>query len=203
MKATFSAICLLGVLLPTLVPAQSPNAAPIFTSEQLIPLLKRYDLVGLAKLVGKKDTISAKEVEIYLGDDGWDKLPFTRMWVADDHVDFKTTDKHSFTYCPFPPPTLEELLKARSLSEMVNLLVPARQPGSEGLRTPLGLPITMQELERVKRSFLVGLRTAYLSGERLIWIRCLIRYSGSEAPRNMDTPFLSSSISVSASPTFK
>ena len=85
----------------------------------------------------------------------------------------------------------------------MNLLVPEGKPGSEDVRTDLGLPIVKQDLEKLKDPFVRDMRTAYLLDDRLIWIRCTIWYSGSDVPRNMGTPFLGSSITVSASPRFK
>ena len=204
MKTTFSAIfLLLAVLFPALVHGQPPGTAPAFTSEQVIPLLKHYDLKGLAKLVGKKENISGKEVDIDFTYVFLERLPFTRMSVADDGVAFQATDKSWFMYCAFAPPSLEKLVAARTLHEIMNLLVPEGKPGGEDVRTDLGLSIVKQDLEKLKDPFVRDMRTAYLMDDRLIWIRCTIWYSGSDVPRDMSTPFLGSSITVSASPRFK
>ena len=103
MKAVFYAInLLLGLLLPAITLGQTPEAVPTFTAEQIIPLLKRYDLEGVGKLVGKGELISGKEVNIDLGYDFMKRLPFTRMFVADDCLRLRATDRLLFTYCPLP-----------------------------------------------------------------------------------------------------
>ena len=204
MKTTFAAFfVLLAVLFPALAHGQPPGAAPTFTSEQVIPLQKHYDLKSLAKMVGKNENISAKEVDIEFTYVFLERLPFTRMRVADDGVSFQATDKYWFMYCAFAPPSLEKLVEARTLHEIMKLLVPEGKPGSEDVRTDLGLPIVIQDLEKLKEPFVRGMRTAYPMDDRLIWIHCIIWYSGSDVPRNMSTPFLGSSITFSASPRFK
>lgn len=204
MKAIFYALnLLLGALLPAITLGQTPEAVPTFTAEQILPLLKRYDLDGLGKLIGKGELISGKEVNIDLVYDFLERLPFTRMFVADDCVRLRATDQLLYTYCPFPPPTLEKLVAAQSLHEIMNLLVPADQAGSKELRTELDLPIILQDLEKAKESFKVGLRAAYFQDDRLIWIQCMIQYSESDVAKNMLTPFRGSSVSISASPKFK
>jgi len=183
--------------------AQAPRDDITYSAEQIIPLLRRYDLDGSAKLVNKTN-ISSKEVKIDLGASLWQEFPFTRLMVADHYLAlWSSKDEAWFTYFPFELPSVNKLTAARTLHELVELLAPAGNPDNLKLRYLMQIPVVMESLEHEKGAFGTQLRAAYLFNDRLVWIWCGIKYSKSDTPRSLHTPFLESAVSISISPKFK
>ena len=201
MKSIISAIYLfLNLLILGVVFSETASKSPSYTAEQLLPLLERYDLGGLAKLINKSSSMGAKEVEINFGHDFRQPIPFTILRVEDTRLLLQTKDKEWYIFSPSKPPSIERLVGAKTMSELVKLLAPRGNPGDIVQNERL---MVLSDIEKERGSFTVVLQSAYLVQGRLVWTSCIVEYSPSETPRTLLTPFSDLWVTTSASSNLK
>lgn len=165
----------------------------VFTTPQLLPLLRRNDLAGLAHLIRNR----YEDVSIDLGG-GWLKVPFRRFRIEGGFAMFQHTSKVYFVFCPVEPPTLRALTEAKTLNQIVELLAPVKKTMPEIRKFAMQLPLALQELES-KEARNVEFHTAYLLNDHLAWIDARLEYNASERSRTGDTPFQDATFDLSIS----
>jgi len=200
-KSSLVAIYLIFGYFSIIVCAQTGDDRLTYTAKDILPHLQPYKLDALAKAVHKRDDLSAKEVKISLGN-AWDILPFVRFRVEDQYVLFQSSDEHWFVFCPCEPPMMEQLSKARTLDEVMEMLAPAAKT-SPSIRKFAMDAGTMLDNLNSKLSYSCDFHTAYLVRGRLMWIRCTLYYPENDKPKTRDTPFSDSYIIISLSPVVK
>lgn len=204
MKNTLVSLVFLAncIATPNLSAQKTMNTEPI-TAAQLMPLLRLYDLAGIATLAKKPSHLSGVERPIDLNQVWVGGLPFDRISVDNKSVSLKTSDNSYYVVCPFPPPTLTQLASARTFHECVEAMIPATRSEFEELRMKMEVPSSEQTLLEMRDGFNLELRAAYIHDDRLVWIKCTLSYPSSTQPRSIHSPFDESAINVSASPKYR
>jgi hypothetical protein len=189
----------------TCLPAQPPGQPPqptVYTSAQILPFLRLYDLEGLRDLI-HKDADVYNEVAVSFNDYPWYKVPFKKMCVEDDHVALKTDEVGYYVLLPFLPPTLEKLTEARTFQEVLQTLVPPSRSGNEAYFNIMDVPVSTLNLVEDKGTIGVILTAAYLYQDRIVWVECEMHYKQSKEARTVATPFDESVIQIHVSPKYK
>lgn len=182
----------------TCLPGQTPEPT-VYTSAQILPFLRLYDLKGLSDLIQMGSDV-AKEVPVSLP---CCDVPFKTMRVEDDHVSFNTDEHGYYVLLPFLPPTLEKLTEARTFQEVLQTLVPPSRSGNEAYFNSMDVPISTQNLELDKSSIGLLLKAAYLYQDRIVWVECDMSYNRSKKARTVATPFDQSVIQIHVSPKYE
>ncbi|MFC5457662.1 hypothetical protein [Prosthecobacter fluviatilis] len=189
----------------TCLPGQTPGqpAEPtVYTSAQILPFLRLYDLEGLSDLIHRGSDVG-KEVAVSFNDYPWYNVPFKMMRVEGDNVSLKTDERGYYVLLPFLPPTLEKLAEARTFQEVLQTLVPPSRSGNEAYFNIMYVPESTQFLELDKGNIGLILTAAYLYQDRIVWVECEMHYKQSKVARTVATPFDESVIQIHLSPKYK
>ncbi len=189
----------------TCLPGQTPGQTPeptVYTSAQILPFLRLYDLKGLRDLI-HKDYDIYNEVAVSFDNLSWYNVPFKKMHVEDDYVSLKTDENGYYVLFPFLPPTLEKLTEARTFQEVLQTLVPPSRSGNEAYFNIMDVPVSTQNLELDKGCIGLLLKAAYLYQDRIVWVECEMSYNQSKKARTVATPFDESVIQIHVSPKYK
>lgn len=185
----------------TCLPSQTPGQT-VYTSAQILPFLRLYDLEGLSDLIHRGSDVG-KEVPVSFNDYPWYKVPFKMMRVEDDNVALKTDEAGYYVLLPFLPPTLEKLTEARTFQEVLQTLVPPSRSGNEAYFNIMDVHTSTQNLELDKGNIGLILTAAYLYQDRIVWVECEMHYKQSKEARTVATPFDESVIQIHVSPKYK
>ena len=200
-KPALIAIHLVFFFFPILACAQAGGDDRTYKAKDILPYLQPYDLGGLAKGVHPADELRTTGVKISFGSK-WEPLPFTHFRVTINDVSFRFSDGRWFVFCPSEPPTMEQLSKARTLNEVMEMLAPAAKTSPHIRKFAMDVG-TMTDNLNSKLSYRCDFHTAYLVRDRLMWITCTLYYSESDQPKTADTPIADSNIVISLSPVLE
>lgn len=200
-KAALTVLYLVSCFFSIPVCAQTDGDVRTYQAEDILPYLRTYDLNHFVKTAHPAAAIRTTGAKITFNTK-WDVLPFTHFRVALNDVSFRSSDGRWYVFCPCKPPTMEQLTKARTLNEVMELLAPAAKT-SPDIRK-FGMEVgTMIDSLNYGPSFHCDFHTAYLVGDRLMWINCRILYAESDKRKTADTPIADSNIVISRSPRLK
>lgn len=200
-KAVVAALYLVPAVLSIPVCAQTGGDGGTYQAKDILPYLRTYDLDHFVNAASPAADIRTRGAKISFSH-GWGFLPFTHFRVASRYVSFRSSDEHWYVFCPSKPPTMEQLTNARTLNEVLELLAPAAKTSPDIRTFAMDVGTRIDSLNN-GLSWRFDLHTAYLVGDRLMWIDCSLLYAESDKRKTADTPFADSDIAISRSPRLK